>query len=121
MVLCLFVVFFKQKTAYEMRISDWSSDVCSSDLRHYQPDPRADLDRVRQIEPPDLHHQLREHRHDDAEPDRVDEDRRDDEAYGLSGRHRSVAPAATGTADRFLVCDRMEYRADRREIGRAHV
>src|SRR3546814_6096702 len=58
-----------------MRISDWSSDVCSSDL---------------------------------------DEDRRDDEAYGLSGRHRSVAPAATGTADRFLVCDRMEYRADRR-------
>src|SRR3546814_18700323 len=27
-------VFFKQKTAYEMRISDWSSDVCSSDLPH---------------------------------------------------------------------------------------
>src|SRR3546814_1293076 len=26
--------FFKQKTAYEMRISDWSSDVCSSDLRY---------------------------------------------------------------------------------------
>src|SRR3546814_10835833 len=33
-VLSLFVLifFFKQKTAYEMRISDWSSDVCSSDL-----------------------------------------------------------------------------------------
>src|SRR3546814_8807558 len=30
---CLLVFFFKQKTAYEMRISDWSSDVCSSDLR----------------------------------------------------------------------------------------
>src|SRR3546814_20748934 len=31
----LFVFFFfKQKTAYEMRISDWSSDVCSSDLSH---------------------------------------------------------------------------------------
>src|SRR3546814_3202446 len=29
----VFVFFFKQKTAYEMRISDWSSDVCSSDLR----------------------------------------------------------------------------------------
>src|SRR3546814_7931408 len=29
-ILCIF--FFKQKTAYEMRISDWSSDVCSSDL-----------------------------------------------------------------------------------------
>src|SRR3546814_2795114 len=30
-MLCV-VFFFKQKTAYEMRISDWSSDVCSSDL-----------------------------------------------------------------------------------------
>src|SRR3546814_6105729 len=29
----LIYFFFKQKTAYEMRISDWSSDVCSSDLR----------------------------------------------------------------------------------------
>src|SRR3546814_5887104 len=29
--------FFKQKTAYEMRISDWSSDVCSSDLAHLLP------------------------------------------------------------------------------------
>src|SRR3546814_6794798 len=28
----VFFFFFKQKTAYEMRISDWSSDVCSSDL-----------------------------------------------------------------------------------------
>src|SRR3546814_8512025 len=32
MLLCVFCFFFKQKTAYEMRISDWSSDVCSSDL-----------------------------------------------------------------------------------------
>src|SRR3546814_9455002 len=31
----LFFFFFKQKTAYEMRISDWSSDVCSSDLGAY--------------------------------------------------------------------------------------
>src|SRR3546814_15573 len=31
-VLLLFFFFFKRKTAYEMRISDWSSDVCSSDL-----------------------------------------------------------------------------------------
>src|SRR3546814_6198509 len=29
---CLLFFFFKQKTAYELRISDWSSDVCSSDL-----------------------------------------------------------------------------------------
>src|SRR3546814_10649206 len=32
----MFFFFFKEKTAYEMRISDWSSDVCSSDLN----DPR---------------------------------------------------------------------------------
>src|SRR3546814_1301800 len=32
LLVCSFIVFFKQKTAYEMRISDWSSDVCSSDL-----------------------------------------------------------------------------------------
>src|SRR3546814_2487393 len=32
LLLCFSVFFFKQKTAYEMRISDWSSDVCSSDL-----------------------------------------------------------------------------------------
>src|SRR3546814_8820209 len=31
-ILDFFIFFFKQKTAYEMRISDWSSDVCSSDL-----------------------------------------------------------------------------------------
>src|SRR3546814_10193399 len=31
-VICCLFFFFKQKTAYEMRISDWSSDVCSSDL-----------------------------------------------------------------------------------------
>src|SRR3546814_9126218 len=30
----IFFFFFKQKTAYEMRISDWSSDVCSSDLAY---------------------------------------------------------------------------------------
>src|SRR3546814_14385684 len=31
-MICLMFFFFKQKTAYEMRSSDWSSDVCSSDL-----------------------------------------------------------------------------------------
>src|SRR3546814_9899966 len=36
--------FFKQKTAYEMRISDWSSDVCSSDLRALGNHPELDAD-----------------------------------------------------------------------------
>src|SRR3546814_3370098 len=52
------IFFFKQKTAYEMRISDWSSDVCSSDLRKRESLPRRDrvavlrLDRVDGVEPP---------------------------------------------------------------------
>src|SRR3546814_11393587 len=33
--MCVCFFFFKQKTAYEMRISDWSSDVCSSDLKRH--------------------------------------------------------------------------------------
>src|SRR3546814_11044861 len=37
------VFFFKQKTAYEMRISDWSSDVCSSDLHDRRPRRRDRL------------------------------------------------------------------------------
>src|SRR3546814_3475639 len=41
-----FIFFFKQKTAYEMRISDWSSDVCSSDL----PERRQDVGRQVQLD-----------------------------------------------------------------------
>src|SRR3546814_1311279 len=40
MMCCLLFFFFKQKTAYEMRISDWSSDVCSSDLHRLAVDAR---------------------------------------------------------------------------------
>src|SRR3546814_8975659 len=43
--MCVFVFFFfKQKTAYEMRISDWSSDVCSSDLAVALDDIEVDRD-----------------------------------------------------------------------------
>src|SRR3546814_11732411 len=41
--LCMFVLFFKQKTAYEMCISDWSSDVCSSDLHNLDPELAAKI------------------------------------------------------------------------------
>src|SRR3546814_18674052 len=54
--------FFKQKTAYELRISDWSSDVCSSDLRlsvptrrgpsALRPPPASLLARSRRMRPP---------------------------------------------------------------------
>src|SRR3546814_8820425 len=49
--MCCFFFFFKQKTAYEMRISDWSSDVCSSDLVDRLSAPLAD--RERGLEPAD--------------------------------------------------------------------
>src|SRR3546814_1732569 len=47
-ICCIFFFFFKQKTAYEMRISDWSSDVCSSDLmagmaKSLERDPQVEL------------------------------------------------------------------------------
>src|SRR3546814_2181772 len=45
----LYFFFFKQKTAYEMRISDWSSDVCSSDLACYDSTAEdIDVDRLLQ-------------------------------------------------------------------------
>src|SRR3546814_15475537 len=43
----MWFVFFKQKTAYEMRISDWSSDVCSSDLLAVLPAPKRPGQRVK--------------------------------------------------------------------------
>src|SRR3546814_4888500 len=57
-VVSVLVFFFKQKTAYELRISDWSSDVCSSDLMDMTDalDPaRIGDDRMAAIEDADLH------------------------------------------------------------------
>src|SRR3546814_6938898 len=45
---CGIFFFFKQKTAYEMRISDWSSDVCSSDLASVIGEPPVLADPARQ-------------------------------------------------------------------------
>src|SRR3546814_3361231 len=77
-VLCvLFFFFFKQKTAYEMRISDWSSDVCSSDLERRQ-QHRDDTARRRHeagpggvVTEPGLHPQRLQH--DRAEEHRITE------------------------------------------------
>src|SRR3546814_7620563 len=48
----MYSFFFKQKTAYEMRISDWSSDVCSSDLQRlgFDKPPAPTLDTLRQLQ-----------------------------------------------------------------------
>src|SRR3546814_1462681 len=45
----MFIFFCKQKTAYEMRISDWSSDVCSSDLDRLSAILRIDAVTTRQL------------------------------------------------------------------------
>src|SRR3546814_2492976 len=49
-----FFFFFKQKTAYEMRISDWSSDVCSSDLFSINAQTEADIQRAGAVTLEDL-------------------------------------------------------------------
>src|SRR3546814_11575598 len=49
-VMFIFFFLFKQKTAYEMRISDWSSDVCSSDLPEEIAEVVPESDKVIRIE-----------------------------------------------------------------------
>src|SRR3546814_17058136 len=49
------VFFFKQKAAYDMRISDWSSDVCSSDLLGHRADAHAER-RVAHVKMESEHH-----------------------------------------------------------------
>src|SRR3546814_6364403 len=53
----MIVFFFKQKTAYEMRISDWSSDVCSSDLGD---EARVLVPLGDDVRPPDVSEELRD-------------------------------------------------------------
>src|SRR3546814_2693633 len=98
-VVFCFVFFFKQKTAYEMRISDWSSDVCSSDL------PAIDRRMV------DRNAAFRQHFLKVAIADRIatipahrPQDHITLEMAPLEIRHRSVRPisAKHAQASRFL-------------------
>src|SRR3546814_3837042 len=85
-MLWLFFFFFKQKTAYEMRISDWSSDVCSSDLFRQHFLKVAIADRIATI------------------PAHRPQDHITLEMAPLEIRHRSVRPisAKHAQASRFL-------------------
>src|SRR3546814_7696882 len=101
-VVFLMFVFFKQKTAYEMRISDWSSDVCSSDLPR---SARAPAGNPR-------------HRHRKGQPPRLPQGQR-------RLRSRDSLPAGRRQGLRDLPARRPGH-AERRgeqsaEIGRAHV
>src|SRR3546814_8622175 len=95
MLVFVFFFFFKQKTAYEMRISDWSSDVCSSDLfaaeRAIADDvARARLADVQQRQAVDGDPHLGEHRgqRHRVEPRRLDRARGRAEIGRASGRER---------------------------------
>src|SRR3546814_4219754 len=124
MSLCFFF-FFKQKTAYEMRISDWSSDVCSSDLRweQFSLDP-DDLD-IPARGPRDRRHA----RDQSTAADRCDE-RVDigcvlehlDRGRALAGDDaRIVERVDEGVAALGLQFAGVRISGVEREIGRAHV
>src|SRR3546814_8802947 len=96
--LCFVVFFFKQKTAYEMRISDWSSDVCSSDLLADE----LDLGLVFEQRPGD------DLRHGDVH------------AGQIAGRILEMPGrvGAAGAADEMPAIDHPAQRAVRRGLGR---
>src|SRR3546814_10362364 len=97
--------FFKQKTAYEMRISDWSSDVCSSDLGVLIV---VDRERQRAGLHPNIARRERE----------AFTEAREDERLADRLRHAGCAGARDRVADPFALCD---VRARLEKIGRAHV
>src|SRR3546814_3209243 len=83
--------FFKQKTAYEMRISDWSSDVCSSDLedrrREHAAHDRA-ADGVLPARACSVRHRQRQHAEHESE--RGHQDRTQDRKSVVEGKSVSV-------------------------------
>src|SRR3546814_10508591 len=94
-----FVFFFKQKTAYEMRISDWSSDVCSSDLVFDAIDHEA----LR------VAAQRAEHAHGD-----------NDRHHELHDRHAQVADAGVHAGgEAFFLFGEEKADVGHAEIGRA--
>src|SRR3546814_2920840 len=96
-----FFFFFKQKTAYEMRISDWSSDVCSSDLRLAVLDMHG-LERARGGGDDRVHHL---HRLDDQ--DRV------------AGLHRRTDRGKIGRAGFWGEIDGADHRrSEERRVGK---
>src|SRR3546814_14496757 len=96
----MFVFFFKQKTAYEMRISDWSSDVCSSDLqqRHHR---RRDRHRRAPVLPQG-HREHADHQRLDTDLDHRHllphvPDRHDDEHHVARSEERRVGKECVST------------------------
>src|SRR3546814_4045197 len=114
----LFFCFFKQKTAYEMRISDWSSDVCSSDL--LKAPKGKNLGRTARFdhlavgfEVLDRHFHLQRAAGDAAGEDTADE------IVAVQQRHQELERAVTvGDRLRHMIDDGFEHR---RQIPRTGV
>src|SRR3546814_8880632 len=125
------VFFFKQKTAYEMRISDWSSDVCSSDLQLQESAGRHQAAGARALQEVDVEAGGDRQRHlaEGAQQRRIHGEvgqrhlRR--AAEGAAGADMGVAgrQAHAGGAEADLLGDAAVDLLERRalEIGRAHV
>src|SRR3546814_7086477 len=109
-------LFFKQKTAYEMRISDWSSDVCSSDLPVATREMREEIFLQRG-------EMRRRHRHIGlAPPDSVGGLRILDDELVLG----AAAGVLAGGDDEWTVLGQQSFAVtdrflDQPQIGRAHV
>src|SRR3546814_9994205 len=109
----VFFFFFKQKTAYEMRISGWSSDVCSSDLVAHAGSPFGDqADRPRIADVLGLEHAGGQPRLVVAGQDR--NRRLDDDRPGIHFRHDEMHGAA---ADPDAGGERLGMRVDPLEGG----
>src|SRR3546814_15065080 len=102
------IFFFKQKTAYEMRISDWSSDVCSSDLSFsFAPRPAAPAPVAEESIEPEVQEVPFAATETEAAP--VAEDR--DPAPGFSLNDTAEAEVAAEE-------ETMELRSEERRVGK---
>src|SRR3546814_3582246 len=92
------IFFFKQKTAYEMRISDWSSDVCSSDLQHPQHHPDVTISQIA--------------------PQQAGKHYRDQDQCAAHGRRSRLAQVRLRAvaADRLSAAQRAEPPTDRKSV-----
>src|SRR3546814_10224492 len=117
---CLEVVlffFFKHKTAYDMRISDWGSDVCSSDLAVIDIEG-VDVEAELIVEPRGLGAEV-----EAVEPLGLDEERRLRGILRLAGVGARLVAAIVTQIEALagLGLDRQDRAPRRLEIGRAHV
>src|SRR3546814_7114810 len=110
---CFILFVFKQKTAYEMRISDWSSDVCSSDLR---PERRS-RDRAR----PGVVELLREHMRVNIEPDHRFMLAGDRVGKAAERRVELIIVDDVAADQHIAALDQFRESGAHLEIGRAHV